>query len=49
MELPENWQFLGRFWWMLHLVAVGVVFWVGFLIGRVSAEKNEKSGGKEKW
>lgn len=31
--LPETWQFLGGMWWVLHLVAVAVVFLIGMVIG----------------
>lgn len=42
--LPESWQFLGPWWWALHIVAVLIVFCCGYLIGRHSAlppETNE--------
>lgn len=46
MELPESWRFLGSLWWVLHIVAVGLVFYVGYLIGRSSAENEAKEKPK---
>jgi len=40
MILPETWRFLGPMWWLLHLAAICVVFYVGFVVGRASADKD---------
>lgn len=42
--LPESWQFLGMWWWVLHVIGIALVFGFGYLVGRQSAlppEKNE--------
>ncbi|MCB2154127.1 hypothetical protein KQI84_04525 [bacterium] len=49
MDLPEKWQFLGLFWWILHVFAIGLVFFLGFMIGRVSAEKPDGEKNDEEW
>ena len=41
MTLPEGWQFLGPWWWALHVVAVFLIFTVGYLIGQHSATDEE--------
>jgi hypothetical protein len=38
MQIPESWQFLGGWWWTLHVIAVGLVFYVGYLIGHATAQ-----------
>lgn len=43
MELPESWRFLGTMWWVLHVIAIGLVFYIGYVIGRSSAAE----GGDE--
>ncbi len=42
MELPETWRFLGTMWWVLHACAIGLVFYVGYVVGKSSA-----SGGSD--
>jgi len=42
--LPESWQFLGVWWWVLHVVGIALVFGFGYVVGRQSAlppEQNE--------
>ncbi len=43
MTLPETWQFLGPWWWVLHILAIALVFWCGYLIGRHSNEEPHHS------
>jgi hypothetical protein len=38
MELPESLRFLGGLWWLLHLVSIGLVLYVGYVIGRSEGE-----------
>lgn len=37
MTLPESWQFLGSMWWVLHVIVIVLIFFMGFIIGRTSA------------
>lgn len=37
IELPETWRFLGGMWWILHIIALGLVFFIGYLVGSTSA------------
>ena len=41
--LPESWQVLGIWWWVLHVVAIGIIFGLGFLIVRHSMMPEEKN------
>jgi len=36
MELPPSWQFLGPMWWVLHIVAIALVFYIGYAVGKSS-------------
>jgi len=38
VDLPETWKFLGGMWWILHVIAILLVFFAGFLIGKYSSE-----------
>lgn len=46
MDLPASWQFLGPLWWVLHIVAISLVFYLGFIVGRQSTgnEFEDESG-----
>ncbi len=47
MELPESWRFLGPMWWVLHLVAIGLVFYIGYVVGKNSGTEEEEPKGWE--
>ncbi len=34
MELPQTFQFLGLGWWIVHLIAIPVVFYIGMITGK---------------
>lgn len=34
MNLPEPFRFLKIGWWVVHLVGISVVFYVGYLFGK---------------
>lgn len=37
--LPEAFEFLNVGWWILHLIAIPVVFLLGFVVGKKKAKK----------
>jgi len=45
MELPQTWQFLGGMWWVLHLIAIALIFYIGYVIGKSSNESDEQPKG----
>lgn len=47
MELPESLRFLGGLWWLLHLVSIGLVLYVGYVIGRSEGEAAARRGDAE--
>ncbi|MFA0766006.1 MAG: hypothetical protein BDTLLHRC_000959 [Candidatus Fervidibacter sp.] len=34
MQLPEPFRFLRIGWWIIHIIAIGLVFWLGRLSAR---------------
>jgi len=34
MELPETFHFLHLGWWIVHVIAIAVVFYIGLSVGR---------------
>ena len=46
IDLPSTWSFLGPAWWVLHVIGIMLVFFVGYLIGKHSAEPDEFTGSK---
>lgn len=45
--LPESWQFLRWGWWVVHLVAIPLVFFIGFLVGKRKGGKAGSVGQAE--
>jgi hypothetical protein len=37
VELPETFGFLHPGWFLVHVVAIAVVFYIGFLVGKKKA------------
>ena len=37
MELPETFHFLNLGWWLVHVVAVALVFYIGLSVGKKKA------------
>ena len=33
MQLPESFRFLRLGWWIVHIIGIGVVFYLGTLFG----------------
>ena len=44
MGLPDFWQFLNPGWWMLHVLATGIVYLGGIAHGRKLALREMKLG-----
>jgi len=45
--LPETFGFLGVGWWVVHVIAIPLVGYLGYLIGKRGAAKPSTSGGGE--
>ena len=39
--LPETFHFLHPGWWLIHVVGVAVIFYIGFLLGKKKASAAE--------
>ena len=53
VELSESWGFLGGAWWVLHIVAIALIFYCGYVVGQASASpadelEDEESFNEEK-
>ena len=46
--LPQGLQFLKPGWWMLHVLAFGLVFAYGYRRGRVAERRDQRAREKEK-
>ncbi|HIJ73860.1 MAG TPA: hypothetical protein HPP83_07145 [Candidatus Hydrogenedentes bacterium] len=38
--LPETFHFLGLGWWVVHIVAIVAVFYIGYMFGKKGAAKS---------
>lgn len=38
--LPETFHFLGLGWWVVHIVAIVAVFYIGYIFGKKGAAKS---------
>jgi len=51
MPLPDGLKFLAFGWWMMHIIAVALVFWLGYRKGwkdRLARERTAAAVAKER-
>lgn len=34
MQLPESFRFLRIGWWIVHIIGISVVFYIGYMVGK---------------
>lgn len=46
MPLPDGLKFLAFGWWMMHIIAVALVFWLGYRKGWKDRIERERLGAE---